>query len=242
MEPGKWQCLLPFYRVFVDVMPGDISAFVAMSDLQGREKKGSNRLLGEVVAEELAVLEELGEVPKIDLTILAGDLYDYPDCNKKAGTGDISSVLNAFAAHFPNVVAVLGNHDMLGQAALADNVTVLDGDSCMIKGIIIGGVSGIIGRPGKNQRKDEASFLKAMEKATRKGLDLLVLHEGPKGPELDQYGSEAIKEFLLCQKRIGLVLFGHSFWERPLERIGAVDVLNLDSRVFVFTRATKSPA
>jgi len=142
MEPGKWQCLLPFYRVFVDVMPGDISAFVAMSDLQGREKKGSNRLLGEVVAEELAVLEELGEVPKIDLTILAGDLYDYPDCNKKGGTGDISSVLNAFAAHFPNVVAVLGNHDMLGQAALADNVTVLDGDSCMIKGIIIGGVSG----------------------------------------------------------------------------------------------------
>ena len=45
---------------------------VATSDLQGREQDPKNRLLGELVAEELAVLHELGEIPFIHGVLLAG--------------------------------------------------------------------------------------------------------------------------------------------------------------------------
>jgi hypothetical protein len=61
---------LPFYKVKVDVMPQGMNSFVATSDLQGRElNKENNRLVGIAVAEELALLQELGEIPSIDLIL-----------------------------------------------------------------------------------------------------------------------------------------------------------------------------
>ena len=53
---------LPFFRATVDELPTGISSIVATSDLQGREISGTNRLLGEVVAEELTLLYELEEI------------------------------------------------------------------------------------------------------------------------------------------------------------------------------------
>ena len=104
---------LPFYRVFVDSLPKGMSSFIATSDLQGRESGRGNRLLGEVVAEELSFLQEKKEVKSIDLVLLAGDLYEYPDCHKLGSTGDVTPVYNAFADKFKSVVGVHGNHDTI---------------------------------------------------------------------------------------------------------------------------------
>jgi len=42
----------------------------------------ANRLVGEYVAEEIAVLQETGELPAFELCLLCGDFYDYPDLRK----------------------------------------------------------------------------------------------------------------------------------------------------------------
>lgn len=109
-------------------MPDGINTFVVTSDLQGREEnKINNRLVGEAVADELALLQELGEIPQIDLVLLAGDLYDHPDCGKLGGTGIVTSVWNAFADKFEQVIGVHGNHDIVEDNLLKSNVKILDG-------------------------------------------------------------------------------------------------------------------
>jgi len=104
---------LPFFKATVDKLPTGISSIVVTSDLQGREISGTNRLLGELVAEELSLLQELEQIPLVNLVILAGDLYDYPDCRKLGGTGDVTDVWNAFSHRFEQVVGVHGNHDIV---------------------------------------------------------------------------------------------------------------------------------
>ncbi len=74
------------YRARVDRLPEGVFSIVATSDIQGREIGGENRLIGEVVANELLLLTELQEIPKVDMAILADDLYNYPNCRKLGGT------------------------------------------------------------------------------------------------------------------------------------------------------------
>lgn len=105
-----------------------ITSIVALSDLQGRETGQRNRLIGEQVVDELIALQELGMISDIDLVILAGDLYDYPDCRKLGGTGDVTNVLNAFANKFEKTFGVLGNHDKVTEDKLLPNVSILDGN------------------------------------------------------------------------------------------------------------------
>ena len=71
----------------VDVLPEGVTSMVVPSDLQGREDGQCNRLIGEQVVDELIVLQEQGLISYVDLVILAGDLYDYPDCRKRGGSG-----------------------------------------------------------------------------------------------------------------------------------------------------------
>ena len=124
--------VLPFYKVKVEKLPKGVTSIVATSDLQGREAGDENRLLGEAVAEELMILQELGEIPKIELVILAGDLYDYPDCRKKGGTGDVTSVWNAFAKDFGAVVGVqpFGGEGLSGTGPKAGGPHYLDRLCC----------------------------------------------------------------------------------------------------------------
>jgi len=104
---GKVQhCRLPFYKVFVDALPDGVSAIAVTSDLQGRESGGKNRLLGEQVSEELKLLADVGDIPHVNGVVLAGYLYDYPDCHKLGGSGDVTDVWNAFAEDFSDVVGV----------------------------------------------------------------------------------------------------------------------------------------
>ncbi|MGM0769945.1 MAG: hypothetical protein ACQEV6_18190 [Pseudomonadota bacterium] len=113
---------LPFYRAYATGLPGHVKGIVLTSDLQGREAGGQNRLLGAPVAEALVALSRDGVIPAPDAVFLCDDLYDYPDCHKRGGTGPVDEVFLAFSAMAPEVVGVLGNHDQVAYpGALPDN-------------------------------------------------------------------------------------------------------------------------
>lgn len=160
---------------------GPAPTFLATADLQGRESGEGNRLLGELAAEEIIALQELGELPAFDLCILCGDFYDYPDFRKLGGTGDVTPALNALSHTASETFVVLGNHDEIDAHDLRTKITVLDGDVATTDTFTIGGISGIIGNPRKNNRKSESDFLSAIDKCSNSSTDLLLLHQGPQG-------------------------------------------------------------
>jgi len=213
-------CRLPFYKVFVDALPDGVSAIAVTSDLQGREGGETNRLLGEVVSEELRLLADVGDIPDVNSVLLAGDLYDYPDCHKLGGSGDVTDVWNAFANDFEHVIGVHGNHDMVKEDLLSESIHVLDGDCVDAMGLSIGGVSGIIGSVHRNQRKSEADFKKNLQNVLAKKTGIIVLHQGPDDPETGRKGS-------------GIVIFGHCQWEDPYAEVGDHQVLSVDERVML---------
>ncbi|GAA6172047.1 metallophosphoesterase [Colwellia sp. KU-HH00111] len=226
---------LPFYRVKIDTLSRGMTSFIATSDLQGREQnKVSNRLVGEAIAEELALLQEFGEVPNIDLILLAGDLYDFPELGKRGGSGLVTNVWNAFAVKFKCVIGVHGNHDIVESELLNSNITILDEITTDIDGIIVGGVGGIIGRPDRNQRKTEAHFTKALKSETKKQPDITLLHQGPNDPVNKQFGQAFILEHFENYGE-GIVIFGHCHWDIPFIQIGENQVLNVDNRLYLFT-------
>ncbi len=226
---------LPFYKAIVDELPKGISSFVITSDLQGREQsKQSNRLVGEAVAEELSLLSELGKIPPIAFIALAGDLYDYPELHKLGGTGDVTSVWNAFATYFPFVVGVHGNHDTVQDSKLAPNTVILDGNSTNYMGVRIGGVSGVIGCSDKNQRKSQQEFMGALTKVTHGKNHLILLHQGPEDIQNEQRGDPEITEHLLS-KGSGIVAFGHCHWAKPYIILGKNQVLSVDHRLYLVT-------
>ena len=228
---------LPFYKLIVNELPKGISSFVLTSDLQGREQnKKSNRLVGEAVAEELSILHKLGEIPPINFIALAGDLFDYPELHKLGGTGDVTSVWNAFAKSFPFVVGVHGNHDIVVNSELAENTTVLDGNSTQQVGIRIGGVSGIVGRNNRNQRKSQQEFMSALTKVTSEKNDLILLHQGPEDIENMQRGDPEITAHF-SSKGSCLVAFGHCHWSQPFIELGENQILNVDNRLYLVTTA-----
>ncbi len=226
------QCLLPFQRVFVDQLPDGVSSIAVTSDLQGREQGDRNRLLGEIVSEELSLLSELGDISAVSGVLLAGDLYDYPECHKLGGSGDVTSVWNAFATDFDEVVGVHGNHDTVDELLITPEVTILDGAVSSHMGITIGGVSGIIGRADRNQRKSVSEFSDCLKKVLKKNPDLIALHQGPDDPATGRIGSSLVRE-LLEKNGSSIVIFGHCPWEAPYAEIGDHQVLNVDGRVML---------
>jgi len=230
---------LPFFRATVDKLPTGISAIVVTSDLQGREKNGTNRLLGELVAEELSLLQELEAIPHVNLVILAGDLYDYPDCRKLGGTGDVTGVWNAFAHRFEQVFGVHGNHDIVKEELLNKNVNILDCTSDTFMSLKLGGISGIIGRIDRNQRKSEEHFRSELIKLIAKKNDINVLHQGPDDLKNGQKGEPMIR-VCLENKGAGLVVFGHCYWNKPLINIGSNQVLSVNNKLFLLEEVNSS--
>jgi len=223
---------LPFIKVKVDRLPNEISSFIATSDLQGRAIEKENRLLGEAVADELKLLSELKEIPKVDFIVLAGDLYEYIDCRKLGGTGDVTDVWNSFANNFEYVTGVHGNHDKVIKEKLKPNVFILDGSSISLKNIRFGGVSGIVGRPDRNQRKEEAEFEKSLINVSKNNI--IVLHDSPNLESEPLNKGNLMIRNILEKKGQSIVICGHRYWEKPLATIGKNQVLNVDSRVFLF--------
>lgn len=240
--PGRTPCKreLPFFHAKAEGLPRDIGCLVLMSDLQGREYlsdrlEGSERLLGEAVAEELSLLVGLGEIPPIITVMICGDLYEYPDCRKPGGTGPVEEVFLSLSKVSGDVIAVLGNHDTLAPSAqLPPTVKVLEDEVVATKfGLRIGGVGGIIGDPKRHNRRDEDTFIRCMELCMRKRPHILMLHEGPERMDRNQKGSPAITK-ALKKGFSGITLFGHKYWPNsPLFEIGDGQALNLNARVVV---------
>lgn len=228
---------LPFYRAYATGLPDTIQALGFASDLQGREQGGENRLMGEAVAEALAGLVQSSVIPQPEAVLLCGDLYDYPDCHKRGGTGPVDEVFRAFARMAPQVIGVLGNHDELTEPkSLPRNAQVLDGGTKTVGKLVVGGVSGIVGDPGRHQRRTEHSYLSVMERVTSGRPDLLLLHQGPDDPERNRRGDPGVALSLATGYR-GLTVFGHSHWSRPwLIPVGDGQALNVDGRVVVLMR------
>lgn len=226
--------LLPFYRAYATGLPESVEALVFTSDLQGREAGGQNRLLGVPVAEALGNLVQQQAIPAPAAVCLCGDLYDYPDCHKLGGTGPVDEVYDAFSKIAPEVVGVMGNHDQLTfPDNLASNVHVLDGDLRVMDGLIVGGISGIVGNPRRNQRRTEGEFLAEVEKVTSQQPDLLLLHQGPSDEERGRRGDPDLA-LSLATGYNGLTVVGHTRWHWPwLVALGSGQVMNVDGRVVV---------
>lgn len=150
---------LPFYRAAISGWPASLGSLVLTSDRQGREQRDSNRLLGEAVVEELNPLAEPREIQLISLVILAGDLYEYPDCRKRGGSGEAAQVWEAFAATSAQVVGVHGNHDRLSDARQLPRHARVLGDTLRTNHLTVAGFGGITGNPKRPQRKTEPQFI-----------------------------------------------------------------------------------
>ena len=224
---------LPFYRAKVEGLASEQGAVVLTSDLQGREQAPGQRLLGEALAEELQLLQAVGELGPIRLIVLAGDLYDYPDLRKPGGTGAVDAVWHALAELAP-IVGVMGNHDILDEPNhLPTSSRILDGSVTETAGFRIGGVGGIVGDAKRNQRKSEQAFIQALDQSIAGSPHLLVLHQGPDDPVNGQRGYPVVRSLLESRFR-SLTVFGHRHWEDPfLVECGHGQAINVDGRVVV---------
>lgn len=238
---------LPLLRGTVDALPEGLEALLILSDLQGVAphalRDGAVALLGEVLADTLASLAELGELPPAGSTgvVLAGDLYSEESATVRGASGDVRAVWQAFAAHYRWVVGVAGNHDTFGSARERERfrrqpgIHLLDGELAELDGLRVGGVGGIIGRPDKPGRREEADYLEVLGGVLRHGPRLLVLHQGPDVPGTRVKGSPLIREVLEGREEC-FVVCGHAHWEEPLATLrGGTQVLNVDSRAVLLT-------
>ena len=113
---------LPLLSATVDTLPSELEALIALSDLQGVAPsaldEGAAVLLGEVLADELAMLAEVGELPHPQHVgiLLAGDLFSESSGSVRGASGDVRSVWLAFAERFRWVAGVAGNDDNFGTA------------------------------------------------------------------------------------------------------------------------------
>jgi len=232
----------------VDRLPDGLQAIVATSDLQGRGPAtlggDHSPLLGELLAEELEVLAELGEIPLAEATgvILAGDLFARPEMDRRGGSGDVRGVWEAFVRRFRWVVGVAGNHDWFGPGwslphfetfKKQEGIFFLDGGSVMLDSLRIGGLSGTIGNPRRPYRRLEEDFCDNVGRLAAAGPDVLVMHDGPDVMGTELRGWPSVRQ-VLERSRPTVVIRGHAHWKTPLATLSnGSQVLNVDSRVVV---------
>ncbi|MER2561774.1 MAG: metallophosphoesterase [Myxococcaceae bacterium] len=227
---GTESQLLPFHRGTVDVLPSGLAALVLAADLQGVVPDPLTReavLLGVAVVDALSALE----VPPLDTcgALLAGDLFSVPEANRRGGFGDVKPVWSAFASRFRWVAGVAGNHDDVTRVKNLPNADVLDVNVVERDGFRIGGVGFIAGNPNKPGRRSEQEQRAGLELVLAEKPDLVVLHEGPAGPEGFPGNSE-------LSTGTTLTVCGHVHW--PSARwADDASVVNVCERVLVLTSA-----
>lgn len=231
-------------RLKVDRLPAGCEALIAAGDLQGVAPSplgGDPVLLGIALADYLGVWAEAGLLPPASRVgvLLTGDLYSALDADQRGASGPVLDVWLAFAAAgCPMVFGVAGNHDEVTAAKVAEfgpDVALLDGDRRGFGGVIIAGVSGIIGDPVRALRRTEADFLTVLGKVATPPPDILLLHEGPAGDRAGQPGRTAVRS-ALERRAPALALCGHVHWAEPVAALGDGHIVNVDARVVVFTR------
>jgi hypothetical protein len=243
---------LPIFRGQATGLPAKLDAMLVASDLQGMENTdapgGVARLLGEVLAEEVASLAERGVIcPRSRIgVLLGGNIFSAPAADMRNGnaSGDVRAVWRAFSMRFRWVAGVWSNYDTLGathhERQAFDEVPdifVLDGKSATIDGLKVGGVGGIIGDTSKPGRREERDFLRLMRSVLAEKPNVLVLHHGPDADRGRLRGNAEIRRML---DRSGplLVVCGHFPWSVPLTDIrGGAQVVNTNGRVLILERA-----
>lgn len=246
--PGSfYEDQIPVHLARSRQLPDGLSALVVTADLQGRERFHESggrpiRLLGEVVPQRLIdeVLPNLGHSDPSNVgVILAGDFYTVPALDKRGGTGDVTSVWNAFGRDFAWVAGVAGNHDLFGPnretrpSAFASHMHFLDEDIRTIDGLTLAGLGGIIGNPTKPQRRTEERYLAALSQLLAARPHVLILHDGPEGTEQGQPGNSRMNELLVMEPP-GLVIRGHAHWSEPFSTTGTgLQILNVDARIVI---------
>ncbi|MEO1523834.1 MAG: metallophosphoesterase [Planctomycetota bacterium] len=245
--------LLPIHFADVDGLPETLDGMVVCADLQGRETFASSggrmpRLLGEVIPGQLAELcENHGHHPKRIGAVLAGDFYTVPALDRRGGSGDVTEVWRCFADEFAFVVGVAGNHDEFadsdrsGAPRFASPLHFLDGQVIRVHGMSIGGVSGIIGNVRRPWRRTEEDYSEAFVEVAAQQPQLIVMHDGPDDPVGRQRGHAPIRQWMEQMPKT-LIVRGHCHWTRPfVEYASGHQVLNVDSRVVVLSRAERRP-
>ena len=244
---GTWRRQIDIELLRVDSLPGDLDALIVTGDLQARELTASGkcgRLLGITASEYLADLVGNGLIPvggRVGV-LLCGDLYTVPTADRRGGLGDVSDVWRAFSAHFAWVVGVLGNHDAFENGATVpkdiERAHLLDGNAVNMDGLAVGGVSGIVGKLSRPNRKDGDTFISLLDCVVTLACDVVLLHESPACFGARR-GNNAIREYLelagdVYGDEAPLVFSGHTYWEDPLVVLpGGIQVLNVDHRLFV---------
>ena len=238
----------PIFRAYARGLTAELGALIAMSDLQGREpdwnmRVSQRRLLGELLAEELQVLSELGEVPSADTigVVVGGDVFVAQDLGKRGGKGDVREIWRCFRVRFRWVAGTPGNHDRFGEGVVppdeflsAPGIHYLDLGVVAIDGIRVGGLGGVIGNPSRPFRREECTFLESLEHVAVQAPDIIILHEGPAGRTTNRNGNEAIRDLLERLPKT-LVLCGHSHWDghEQEELANGTQVLNADARAYL---------
>ncbi len=231
--------LLPIYSGDISgLKTTEVDYLILASDLQGNVFENDEPiLLGEVLPDYLQLIFET-KFPDINLqrvgVILCGDLYARLD--KRGGLGDVKQVWRNFNQNFSFVAGVSGNHDYYGSPEEFEafksekEIHYLDKQIKNIKGISMGGLSGIIGKPTKHFRNEEASHLKELKKLLAKNPDLILLHEGPSSSVPPNVGNPKIRE-LIEKAKPSVICFGHNQWKDILvERADGGLLVNLDGR------------
>ncbi len=228
----------------------DLDALLILADLQCYDRidvpEADRTLMSHVVCREIAALGAAGLLPAPDRTgvLLAGDLYAIPSVTERGGTGDVDALWHAFADAFRWVAGVAGNHDLFrGEARFPtdllhrDNVHPLDGDVVNVDGLTVGGISGIPGKPRKPWRYDERMWAERADRVFADPLDILLLHQGPKGAARGCRGELVVNQTLESARHTPhVVAFGHCQWPIVLEDRDEMQWLNVDSRVVVLLR------
>jgi Icc-related predicted phosphoesterase len=248
---GFYEASLSILQASVDRLPKGVSAILATGDLQGRERfedsaGGPLRLLGEMLPERLdaEILGGLGLPPAHETgVLLAGDFFTVPALDRRGGTGDVTTVWQAFGERFAWVAGVAGNHDTFGPSPAAaprfsGNLHYLDGDRVELGGFKIAGIGGIIGNPQRPRRRSVEEYLGRLELLLADDADVLLMHDGPDAPLAGCQGSPLVRQ-LLERLRPGIVIRGHAHWDQPLvELAGGSQVLNVDARVVILRGGT----
>lgn len=251
---------LPIYWGEMLGMPEELDAVVIASDLQGiaghgcgetqeadhvgGSARGGQKLLGEELADTLALLLQI-HLPDLNpdkmMVCLCGDLFTDPA--QRGASGDPLPVWRAFRKYFGFVTGVAGNHDLLTQEGI-DELSAAAGvhffsEAGMITygELSIAGLGGIIGRADKPNRMAEASYLESLRRLVRRRPDILLLHESPEIGAQGLPGNPVIYQELRGAS-VPLVCCGHIHWEEALAELAdGPQILNVDGRAYIFTAA-----
>jgi Icc protein len=252
VKRGPEERRLPFLRAYVKGLPFGLDAIFAASDIQGLEKlrvrkEGqSEKLLGEALADEVLSMSAAGSLPPAHRigVLLGGDLACRPGANRRrrGGYRDVLPVWQAFS-RFRWLAGIAGNHDILGRSPLdlkrflkGKPVHFLDAASCVLDGLRVAGLGGVIGNSRKSHRRNSKDFIAALRSLLEEMPDILVIHESHEMAGLPDTGNHAIGEVLAGARDL-LVISGHKHWEMPpVAYSRRFQLLNTDNRAILLIR------